>query len=259
MIYNLCASVHARRDEFDMKRFLHRIQPRRLLLTLLGTFLLQIVLLNVLSGLVANYLQLQFGEGEDLPWLIIVMFVVTAIVGLMCLVLALMERPKGLSVPAQNPPRYAGLIVIVGKRGTRDVDPDKLSHNSSIEYHLDEGNANGVALRVCWLIASAGESGSVDIANRVKERYGTRCHIEVYAVQDAFHVQDTYKIVRHIYENEARKYNLMPEEILADFTGGTTPMSVGLALAAEQHPMQYMYGGRADIKSEPISIRLERS
>lgn len=239
-----------------MKRLLYRIQLRQLLLALVGTFLLQIVLLPIVSGLLTSYLQIQFGQGGNLPWLIVVLLVITRVVGLGFLLLALWERPKSLSVPSQRPPRYPGLIVIVGRRGMRGLDEDQLSHNRSIEYHLDEGNPRGEKLRVCWLIASEGESGSVNVANAVQKRYAPSCRVEVHTVDDAFHVQDTYDVVKNIYDHEATKYQLNPEQILADFTGGTTPMSVGLALAAQGYPMQYMYGGRPDIKTEPIAIQL---
>ena len=233
--------------------FFYRWNARRVLLAFTGWFLLQIVLLPILVNLISSFLQMQYGQQPaEMRWLIIVVVVLTSAISLFCLYLALRERPERKAMASQHPHPYPGLIVLVGIRGTRNVEPDALAHNPAIEYHLNGLKAEGKRLRV-WLLASP---ASISVANGVEERYKKECEIEIRNVQDAFHVQNTYDVARGIYEEAVDRYQLNPDSILADFTGGTTPMSVGLALAAQDYPMQYMYGGQKAIETEPVEIRL---
>ena len=65
--------------------------------------------------------------------------------------------------------------------------------------------------------------------------------------------------LERIYTQEAAEFGLSPDHIIADFTGGTKPMSAGLVLACrDRWPMQYVTGGRrdrTDIASVPIYVR----
>ncbi|MBV7331732.1 hypothetical protein KFU94_26590 [Chloroflexi bacterium TSY] len=66
-----------------------------------------------------------------------------------------------------------------------------------------------------------------------------------------------YRVVEEIYQEAARdpEIGLEPEQIIDDFTGGTTPMSVGIALACQARgPMQYTYGGTRLAASMPILV-----
>jgi hypothetical protein len=158
----------------------------------------------------------------------------------------------------ERPPRYPGLIVLVGA-GRKYVSPEELSHNPAIEYHLDRGGAGGEPLRVCWLIATAGTNGSVHVAREVRKRYGSRCDKMILrALNSAFDVQEAYRLVRRIYAEEAAEHGLAPEQIIADFTGGTKPMSVGMVLACrDRWPMQYMYWRKDEVASTPLYVRFK--
>ncbi len=158
----------------------------------------------------------------------------------------------------ERPPRYPGLSVLVGI-GRRDAKPEELSHHPAIEYHLDREEAGGEPLRVCWLIATGGVKGSVPVAREVRERYGSRCDKMIIRVLNSpFDVQEAYRLVRRIYAEEAAEHGLAPEQVIADFTGGTKPMSVGMVLACrDRWPMQYMYGRKAEIASTPLYVRFK--
>lgn len=177
-------------------------------------------------------------------------------VGMWVLYLALGRQPSQELVPEEErPPRFPGLIVLVGP-GRREADPDSLSHNLAIEYHLTCEGAGGEPLRVCWLIATAGERGSVTVARQVRERYRDRCEVIIHRLRDAFDVEEAYQVVHRIYTQEAAEHGLTPDQIIADFTGGTKPMSAGMVLACRNRwPMQYMTGGRKGIASVPIFVR----
>lgn len=113
----------------------------------------------------------------------------------------------------------------------------------------------GARLRHCWLIGSY--KGSLSQAETIKAHYATPgLTIEVKPVYDAFGVQETYDLVRRIYEVEIGSAGLRRQDVIADFTGGTKPMSTGMLLACAQlqAPMQYMLGQRDGKPSEPRRI-----
>lgn len=111
-------------------------------------------------------------------------------------------------------------------------------------------------LQYCWLIASTGEQGSFPEAQRIQrtlcDRHGVMTMIR--EVGDAFYsIQESYDLVRKIYEEEVPALGLSPADVIADFTGATKPMSGGMILACTQlgAPMQYMYGNRGRVASIP--------
>ena len=177
-------------------------------------------------------------------------------VGLWALYLALGKRQVLELVPLeQRPPCFPGLIVLVGP-GRKGANPSALSHNPAIEYHLGNKEAGGESLRVCWLIATAGEKGSLPVAQEVRARYRDHCTVKIKLVHDAFGIKETHRVVHTIYTQEAAEYDLDPNQIIADFTGGTKPMSAGMVLACrDRWPVQYMTGGRKDIASLPIFVQ----
>jgi hypothetical protein len=176
-------------------------------------------------------------------------------VGLWVLYLALGKRPPLELVPEEErPPRFPGLIVLVGP-GREGADPTSLSHNPAIEYHLGCEEAGGAPLRVCWLIATAGEKGSLPVAQEVRQRYQDRCTLIIRMLRDAFSIEEAHQAIHDIYAQEAAEHSLAPEQIIADFTGGTKPMSAGMVLACQERwPMQYMTGGREEIASVPVLV-----
>jgi hypothetical protein len=45
-------------------------------------------------------------------------------------------------------------------------------------------------------------------------------------------VQAAYEALRAVYDREAAKEGLTPEQVIADITGGTKPLTAGMVLAA---------------------------
>lgn len=151
----------------------------------------------------------------------------------------------------QRPEKHSGLIVIVGT-GRPGEDPMQQSAGIAITYHHP-------ILRTCWLIASAGERGSLPIAETLAEQCraaGMQPHI--CTVADPFSVQESYDLVERIYTEEVPKASLTEDQVIADFTGGVKPMSAGMILACgETRPMQYMYGRKEGIASVPRLIEFQ--
>ncbi len=217
------------------------------------------LLVPLITNLASSWLELTIGQTPNRLMQLLAIGIALA-VGLWVLLRALEKQtPLELVPKEERPLRFPGLIVLVGT-GRKDVEPKKLSHNSAIEYHLDREEAGGEPVRVCWLIATGGVTGSMSVAQKVQERYGSRCDKMIIRVLNSpIDVQEAYLLVRRIYAEEAAEHGLAPEQIIADFTGGTKPMSAGMVLACRggRWPMQYMSGREGEIVSTPMLVRFQ--
>jgi len=229
-----------------MKSFARQIRHHRhLVLLLLSGFVVPL-----LTNLLSSWLEKTFGRSPaQLIQLLAVGLAVA--VALWVLYLALrQERREWVLVPReQQPPRYVGLIVLVGP-GQPEKDPLKGPTGPAIEYHLA-----GDALKVCWLLAS---SQGVPVAEAFRRRYESHCRMLVRQIFKPFDVQETYEVVQGIYLKEALAEGLSPDQVVADFTGGTRMMTAGMVLACgDRWPMQYMTGRKEGAVSTPILVRFQ--
>jgi hypothetical protein len=161
-------------------------------------------------------------------------------------------EPALVLVPEEDlPEKHRGLIVIVGT-GRPGEDPFAQSAWKAIEYHLSDD----AGLAYCWLIATTGTTGSLPTAQVLRERCQEKGVVaRVCPVNDPFGVQESYKVVLQIYTQYVPKVGLSEREVIADFTGGTKPMSVGMVLACgDRRSMQYMYGRKRGVASIPRLI-----
>jgi hypothetical protein len=216
------------------------------------------LLVPLFTNLASSWLEMTIGRTPNRLMQLLAIGV-ALIVGLWVLHMALgRQEPLELVPEEERPSRYPGLIVLVGI-GRKDTKPEELSHNLAIEYHLSCEEAGGDALRVCWLIATGGVKGSVPVAREVRKRYESHCDkVILHVLNSAFDVQEAYRLVRGIYTEEAAEYGLAPEQIIADFTGGTKPMSAGMILACQDRwPMQYMFGREGEVASTPLLVRFQ--
>ena len=216
------------------------------------------LLVPLFTNLASSWLEMTIGRTPNRLMQLLAIGIALA-VGLWVLLLALGRQGTLELVPEEKrPPRFPGLIVLVGI-GRKDVEPEKLSHNPAIEYHLDCEEAGGEPVRVCWLIATGGVKGSVPVAREVRKRYESRCDkMILHVLNSAFDVQEAYRLVHHIYTEEAAEHGLAPEQIIADFTGGTKPMSAGMILTCQDRwPMQYMFGREGEVASTPVLVRFQ--
>jgi hypothetical protein len=154
----------------------------------------------------------------------------------------------------QRPPRHPGLMLLVS---TLRPGEELLSQSPlhSIRYHHDPQGRSG--LRVCWLIASGGEHGSLDVA----ERLAAECRKlgvtpRLWTVGDPWSVQATFELVQDLFAVDVPAQGLAEHEVICDFTGSVKPMSAGMILACgESRTMQYMTGRKAGIASVPMLVR----
>ena len=235
-----------------MSRLMHLLRRQRYLVLLLVSGLL-VPLVTELAG---SWLEATIGRTPSQLIQLLAICVALA-VALWALYLALgKQEPLELVPKEQRPTRFPGLIVLIGP-GREGTDPKSLSHNPAIEYHLSREEAGGEPLRACWLIATAGEKGSVPVTMEVQKRYEDRCELIIETLKDAFDLEETYQLVHSIYTQKAAEKGLAPDQIIADYTGGTKPMSAGMVLACREEywPMQYMTGGTEIIASVPLFVR----
>jgi hypothetical protein len=98
------------------------------------------------------------------------------------------------------------------------------------------------------------------VAEAFRQRYEPRCRVLVRQIHRAFDVQETYGVVQRIYLEEALAEGLSPDQVIADFTGGTKMMTAGMVLACgDQWPMQYMTGRKEGVISTPMLVRFQAS
>jgi hypothetical protein len=243
-----------------MQRWKDSIRQHSGLLILLVSGLL----VPLITNLVSSWLEATFGQTPS-RLLQLLALGVAAAVALWVVALALRPGPEPLVLVPRDarPRRSPGLVVLVGKgRPGHKLEFDKQAAAKAMDYHLGSDDGGDPALKVCWLVASSGEMGSVSIASEIRAAYESRCKVVIREVGNAFSVQDTYDVVQRIYNEEIsrdefQEFELSPGSVLCDFTSGTAPMTAGMVLACGRYrPMQYTTGrppkgGEPEIVSVP--------
>ena len=137
----------------------------------------------------------------------------------------------GEHLPPPSPKK--GLILLVSR-------VESAMH--TVQYHKDKGK-----LKRVWLIPSNNKekeyfgSSSKNKANEIIKACD-KISIDAKIAQEVSpaDAQETFDAVRRIYRNSS-KYNMEPIEIIADFTGGTKPMTLGMIMACLPPERQLEY------------------
>jgi len=157
------------------------------------------------------------------------------------------DRRRGRAVRAvvdesRLAPPHAGLIWLLG--------PGPLDHLLfALEHHRRGGGAAH-----CWLVMQNVEpvrEALNQLSQRLLERGATTRLHPVYVQQ--LDVQAAYHAVRSIFEREAGEAGLQPDQVIADVTGATKPMTSGMVLAAitTGGALEYVESDR-DVEGQPI-------
>lgn len=155
---------------------------------------------------------------------------------------------RRLEMKEEQPHRSIGLILLVGTGQSRKGPMDQ-SALDAIKYHQQ-------TLKYCWLVGSEGENGS---EAAVKALMAECHHIGItaftYFVSDPFSIQESFALVQKLYAEELPRVNLSEEQVVADITGATKPMSFGMLRACgTRRTMQYMIRQPSG-PSTPIMLR----
>ena len=222
-------------------------------------------LLPLLYELFATWVAALFDQQSNRLIMVILWGLIAALFG-WALYLLGRQPPAQVVARERQPLRHPGLIALVSKRNKSHVP----AHEVALQYHLSAADAGGQSLQQCWLVATGGPDGTVAEAEDMRQRYKNQCQISIVEVNDAFDVTEVIRRVNAIYagsetgdgadDADQPASTLRPDQIIADFTGGTSPMSVGLALACyERSPLEYIYGGKLkEIASVPVLAPVKR-
>jgi hypothetical protein len=187
-------------------------------------------------------------------------FVTLGFVGVILLImLRFSPAPAARAAILEPPLPRRGLVLLVSvyrpRANSAFQKPDDIDFNHpSARLELFKSNWGPLAvaaehhsseLKHCWLLCSDGEDGSHKQAHHAERviRYfaGARvkCHIEL---TDANDVSKIANDVKALYDRAALRFNLAPDQVISDFTGGTAAMSCGLVLAnvAAEHDVEYL-------------------
>jgi hypothetical protein len=162
----------------------------------------------------------------------------------------------------------AGLPQPEGRKGLILLVSNELSAMFAVRYHfVDRGTLERV-----WLIPSNDTEGekfggsSRSIAEKIQEACAQLAQEEDRTLEVEIHrtgvspadAQDTFDSVNRIFRD--RRYE--PGEIIADFTGGTKPMSVGMIMAClpADRELEYVsYNPQTRQSSGPFLIDYQHS
>jgi len=156
------------------------------------------------------------------------------------------RRDRGLGpVDLPNPDKYRGLIFLFSREDTL---------REAIQYHQP-------ALQHCWLLVTPEMQPQAQAAMG----HFPNVRFAIHPIPDRYNTQACYQDVRHIYERDALRLGIAPQEIIADITGGTKPMTMGMIVASleggfaiEHVPTAYDVAGRPTGPLPPIEIRVQR-
>ena len=159
------------------------------------------------------------------------------------------DRRRGRTVRAivdesRLAPPHAGLIWLFG--------PGPFEH---LLFALNHHRKGGGAAH-CWLVMQEDfppvRKRFGELSRRLAEEGMTTQIHPVYVKQPDVHA--AYQAVRAVFEREAAEEGLRPDQIIADITGGTKPLTTGMVLAAltTGGALEYVESER-DIQGRPIT------
>jgi hypothetical protein len=156
------------------------------------------------------------------------------------------RRGQGLGPIADlpNPHKHQGLIFLFSREETL---------REAIQYHQP-------TLEHCWLLVTP------EMRDRAAKALGhfPDLPFTLHALGDRYDSQACYQAVLDIYRREAPRQGISPEQVIADITGGTKPMTMGMIVAClegdypiEHVPTAFDAAGQPTGPLPPIQIRVQ--
>jgi hypothetical protein len=144
-----------------------------------------------------------------------------------------------------NPARQRGLLFLFSREETL---------REAIQYHQP-------ALEHCWLLVTP----EMQEHARAAMGHFPGLRFTLHPLSDRYDSQACYQTVRDIYRLEAPRLGIPPQRIIADITGGTKPMTMGMIVAClegnypiEHVPAPFDATGQPTGPLPPIQITVRR-
>lgn len=157
------------------------------------------------------------------------------------------RRGPGLGPIADlpNPQKHRGLIFLFSREETL---------REAIQYHQP-------MLEHCWLLVTP------EMQDRASQAMSHFPHLRftLHPLSDRYDSQACYQTVRDVYQREASRLGISPQQVIADITGGTKPMTMGMIVAClegdypiEHVPTAFNAAGQPTGPLPPIQIKVQR-
>jgi hypothetical protein len=199
-------------------------------------------LINVLTDTLSTW------GGPSFGWAFIVVLVILTflVVYLYNRRYAYWRRNLGPIAEIAPPHKHEGLIFLFTQKETA---------REAIRHHLP-------VLKHVWLIVTPekqAEAGEIVIDF-------PELSFSILPISNLYDTQSCYNVVRHIYERGTQDVKISPKNTIADITGGTKPMTMGMIVACieggfpiEHVPTKYDPANKPLGPLPPIEIRLQKS
>lgn len=157
------------------------------------------------------------------------------------------RRGRGLGpiVDRPNPKKHRGLIFLFSREETLR---EAIRHHQPVLGH-------------CWLLVTPEMQDAV----REAMSHFPNLRFTLHPLSDRYDSQACYQTVSDIYRREAPRLGIPPAQIIADITGGTKPMTMGMIVAClegdypiEHVPTAFDAAGRPTGPLPPIQITVQR-
>jgi hypothetical protein len=168
--------------------------------------------------------------------------------------------PMSEKIEFETPAPHRGLIFLLSTYKPGDsvfgaFDRIYLDDENHARYELLKSNWGALViacqhhasiLECCWLICTEGDNGSAEqfeVAESIIKKFAgqnIRCQkVKLFNLND---VSEVVGLIEDIYHQAPLAQDLMPDQIIADFTGGTAAMSGGMILATvlEDRKIEYV-------------------
>ena len=165
--------------------------------------------------------------GLWLAWIVVAALVVATVVFVYAYAISESRRPAqglGTLTDLPHPEQYRGLISLFSREDTL---------REAIRYHQP-------VLEHCWLLVTPQMR---ERALRFESEF-PELKFTPYPLADHYDSQGCYRAVVKIFQEDAARLGMAPRQVIADITGGTKPMTLGMAMACLEvepaYPMEHV-------------------
>ncbi|MEW5827651.1 MAG: hypothetical protein AB1846_02085 [Chloroflexota bacterium] len=154
-------------------------------------------------------------------------------------------RNLGPIAEIASPRPHVGLIALFSRKETLRA---ALAHHSPV-------------LKQCWLIVTPETQAE---AGELMAEFAS-VSFSILPIPNLYDTQACYNIVKHIYRQGTRDVDISPADTIADITGGTKPMTMGMIVACieggfplEHVPTRFDPAGKPLGPLPPIEMRVQK-